>query len=141
MALERYQQGNTEGAVEIMEEGFNAFSETLGSDWYMQFASREDYKQSDFAQYMDFSDFIVDVNDYGFFLEQTGRAMEAVTVLREILLLDPDRVVVYLNLADALWRAGDTEEAESYYNKYASMMQKKGLSGDIPDRVWERVGE
>ena len=141
LALERYQQEDTEGAVEIMEEGFNTFELTLGSDWYMQFASKEDYDTSDFAKHLGFPTFIIDINDYGFFLEQAGRAEEAVVVLKQVLLLDTTRVVAYLNLADALWKTGETEEAKSNYDKYVAMMQKKGFSGKIPDRVWERVGK
>jgi len=141
VAVKRYLAGDSSGAIEIMDEGFNAFAETLGNDWYMQFASREDYEQSDFAKYMDFTDFSREISNYGFFLGVAGRTEDADAVFDYVLLVNPDEVSIYLNLADALWEYGETEEARSYYNKYALMIQNMGLSAHIPDRVWERGGK
>jgi tetratricopeptide (TPR) repeat protein len=140
-ALERYEAGDIEGAVGLMEEGFNVFADTIGNDWYMQFTSAINYARSDYSKYLSTSTFLVDINDYGFFLEQANHTAEAITVLREVLLLDPERAVAHLNLADALWKNGDNEEAKSYYNKYVAMMQKSGRSEKIPKRVLERIQE
>ena len=53
---------------------------------------------------------------------------------------DPNRVVVYLNIADCYWELNQKEKAKQNYQKYLSLMksQKKDLK-KIPKRVYERI--
>ncbi len=82
---------------------------------------------------------IVQYNNIAFYLEQSGLYKESIYVLREILKKDPNRVVAWLNLADAQWGDGKKTEAKSSYQKYISLMksQKKDLK-KIPQRVYDR---
>ncbi len=79
------------------------------------------------------------LNDIAYYLEQTGAYYESIYLLKEILKKDPNRVVAWLNLADAQWGNGEKKDAKSSYQKYISLMkyQKKDLK-KIPQRVYDR---
>lgn len=79
------------------------------------------------------------LNDVAYYLEQTGAYYESMYLLKEILKKDPNRVVAWLNLADAQWGNGEKKDAKSSYQKYISLMkyQKKDLK-KIPQRVYDR---
>jgi tetratricopeptide (TPR) repeat protein len=79
-------------------------------------------------------------NDIGYYLEQAECYEEAIYVLRKVLDQYPDRVVAYLNIADAYWGRSDTEEAGKSYRKYLELMKSQGKDlSRIPKRVYERV--
>lgn len=78
-------------------------------------------------------------NDYGFYLAQAGRPKDAVEVLSEVVDVDPNRTVAYLNLADAQYAAGETADAKSNYAEYAKRMTAAGKQGAVPPRVAERM--
>lgn len=80
------------------------------------------------------------VNDYGYFFEQTGNYQEAVTLLNSLIKKFPDRVVAYLNLADAYWGLGELPDAKLNYQKYVELMTSQGKDlNKIPPRVNERI--
>jgi len=86
------------------------------------------------------------LNDYGFFLDETGQHQEAIPILKKVVEFDSDRTVTYLNLADAMWNMyGEDpkfkEEIVGYYNTYIEQCKAKGLSDKVPERIFERVGE
>jgi tetratricopeptide (TPR) repeat protein len=81
---------------------------------------------------------VAEMNDYGFYLEETGRYAEAVDVLTSVWNVDATRAVVYLNLADAQFALGRTADARPNYARYAELMTQAGKAAKIPPRVAER---
>jgi tetratricopeptide (TPR) repeat protein len=82
----------------------------------------------------------VQYNDIGYYLEQAECYEEAIYVLGKVLEKYPDRVVAYLNIADAYWGRSDMEEAGKSYRKYLELMKSQGKDlSRIPKRVHERI--
>lgn len=77
-------------------------------------------------------------NDLGFLFEQAGHYPEAVELLQHITRKHPDRVVAYVNLADAYWALGDREQARQAYGQYHEKMTAAQKQARIPPRVLER---
>ncbi|MFI8746254.1 tetratricopeptide repeat protein [Pseudomonas sp. NPDC077186] len=77
-------------------------------------------------------------NDLGFLFEQAGHYPEAVELLKHITRKHPDRVVAYLNLADAYWALDEREQAGEAYNQYYEKMLAAQKQSRIPPRVLER---
>ena len=77
-------------------------------------------------------------NDLGFLFEQAGHYPEAVELLKHITQKHPDRVVAYLNLADAYWAMGEQEQARKAYNLYYEKMVADQKQARIPQRVIAR---
>ena len=74
-------------------------------------------------------------NDLGFLLEQSGHYQEAVVLLEHIIQQHSDRVVTYLNLADAYWALDQKESAIKAYSLYFEKMTTTGKNNMIPRRV------
>lgn len=77
-------------------------------------------------------------NDLGFLFEQAGYYPEAVELLKHITQKHPDRIVAYLNLADAYWAMGEQEKARKAYNQYYEKMVANQKQARIPQRVIAR---
>lgn len=77
-------------------------------------------------------------NDLGFLFEQAGYYLEAAELLKHITLKHPDRVVAYLNLADAYWELGKRTQAQEAYNQYYQRMTATQKQSKIPHRVISR---
>jgi hypothetical protein len=77
-------------------------------------------------------------NDLGFLFEQAGYYQEAAELLEHITLKHPDRIVAYLNLADAYWALEKKELAQQSYNQYYEKMIATGKQAKIPHRVITR---
>ena len=136
-AIKEYREGSNDSWVLIMK-AINE-SSILTHRWPFEFSSKEDYKQSNYEKFMDYKEFIVIINDYGFLMEQAGKEENAIYVLNYVLTLSPERTVAHLNLADALYKSGKSEEAKKYYSSYIELMKKDGNEKEIPARVYERV--
>lgn len=80
-------------------------------------------------------------NDLGFLFEQAGYYPEAAELLKHIPLKHPDRVVAYLNLADAYWALGKREQAQKAYNQYYERMVAAQKQSKTPHRVVSRMGD
>ncbi|WP_163004324.1 tetratricopeptide repeat protein [Pseudomonas viridiflava] len=78
-------------------------------------------------------------NDLGFLFSESGHYAEAVELLKLVVLDNPDRIVAYLNLADAYWGMEKKAEAEANYQKYADLMVATGKKVKIPERVNIRI--
>ncbi|HEY9756286.1 MAG TPA: TonB C-terminal domain-containing protein [Oculatellaceae cyanobacterium] len=85
------------------------------------------------------NDYIAPLNDYGFYLQETGKDEPAVRVFQKVVMLEPSREVVYLNLADSLWKLGRKTEAAPLYEKYKKLMKSENLSSKVPARVDEKL--
>ncbi|MGQ9705752.1 MAG: hypothetical protein ACUVWP_01945 [bacterium] len=138
-ALSSYKKGQIKNACKYYKDASKVFELTVGSDWYMNFNTKEDYINSEYNKYMKFDDFIEAINDYGFFLEQAGEVGDAIYILNAVVMLSPDRVVAHLNLGDAYLKCRNKEKARSEYLKYIKIMTEKGLIKEIPERVWINV--
>ena len=79
--------------------------------------------------------YIARLNDYAFFLQETDRDDQAVPIFREVINEDPEREVAYLNLADSLWRLGEPDEANQFYDRYRKLMIAHHLKQQVPSRV------
>lgn len=77
-------------------------------------------------------------NDLGFLFEQAGHYSEAVELLKHITRKHPDRVVAFLNLADAYWALGGRAQAKEAYGQYHEKMLAAQRQARIPPRVLER---
>lgn len=78
-------------------------------------------------------------NNLAYHLEQKKQYETSYYLLEKIVDKYPNRVVAYLNLADAYWGLDRQNKAKESYQKYLSLMksQNKDLS-KIPQRVYER---
>jgi predicted Zn-dependent protease len=79
------------------------------------------------------------LNDYGYFLQETGHHKDAIKMMTAVLKVLPDRPPVYLNLADSLWATNQRRRAKQMYAKYKELSQKDHAKS-IPVRVLERAG-
>ncbi len=109
------------------------------------------------------------LNDYGFFLEQAGYLEDSIQVLEIVKEIDENRIVVYLNLADAQFKLSQyypninsrieyQEYSRKYYDFgepaslndligqyklnygiYTNLMTKAGKQKKIPTRVFDRL--
>lgn len=83
---------------------------------------------------------VTEYNDIGYYLEQTHNYERAVFLLEKIIQQFPDRVVAYLNFADALWAQNNFDLAKSNYETYISLMKSQGKDLSlIPQRVYDRT--
>lgn len=78
-------------------------------------------------------------NDIGYYWQQAGSIDDAIWILNKVIENDPQRMVAYLNIADAYWAGGDKATAAKNYNMYAQFMTSGGKQQKIPGRVKERV--
>jgi hypothetical protein len=85
--------------------------------------------------------FVTALNDYGFYLQETGAHKEAMKIFEKIKEIDPTRLVNYLNLADSLWAVGQKEKACESYEMYSDLMHAKHIQKQVPLRVTERMKE
>ncbi|HDR9766404.1 TPA: tetratricopeptide repeat protein [Burkholderia cepacia ATCC 25416] len=81
---------------------------------------------------------ISSLNDYAYALQLVQRNDEAVSILRTVLSVAPNRAVAWLNIADSYWDMGDSQKARPAYKKYVDLMTRSGNAAKIPDRVNER---
>src|SRR5690606_28832260 len=80
------------------------------------------------------------INNQAYELEQSGNNEEAIYLLEKIIEAFPNRVVAYLNIADAYWGLAKEEEAKKNYEKYISLMKTQGKDiKRIPQRVYDRI--
>lgn len=73
-------------------------------------------------------------NDIGYVLVEAKKMEQALTILLPIKEVAPNRIPLYLNIADAYWPT-QKEIAKKYYEKYQTLMLKKDKREQIPERV------
>jgi hypothetical protein len=78
---------------------------------------------------------LADFNDIAFYLAEGGDNYNSLKIYGVLEKIAPSRIVLKLNMADALWASGEKQKARSYYRGYASAMVRAGLRGKIPSRV------
>ena len=75
----------------------------------------------------------------GFENRRKAVSQGVVAMLAHVIRREPKRVAAYLNLADALWRNGQNDQAAQYYRQYAAMMQERSGKARLPGRVYQRA--
>ncbi len=78
-------------------------------------------------------------NNIAYFLSESGYHQEAIALLEEIILLSPDRISAYINLADSLWAVKKYDKARFYYGEYIAKMKRKHMFNKVPNHVLERT--
>jgi TonB family protein len=84
---------------------------------------------------LELADYIAPLNDYGFFLQKSGRDEEAIPIFKAVINEDPTREVAYLNLADSLEKTGKSSDAGQYYRLYKQLMEQESKAILVPARV------
>jgi len=79
-------------------------------------------------------------NDIGYVLVEANKNKQALYILLPIEKISPQRLPLYLNIADAYWPS-DKEKAREYYKKYKLLMIEKNKKNLIPERVEQRIKE
>jgi len=110
-------------------------------EWFAAFTDSLDYANCDYSEYMGLGEYAMIMNDYAYYLEQTGDLDKSLIVLRKVLDLKPERMVAHLNIADVLWALGEFVEAQEHYSIYVEMMTERELTHQIPAYVQERSTE
>lgn len=133
-ALERYRAGSLPDALLLLHFGVETYAAIFG-----HWPGEPIGDSGPYAEYR-LPDWQLApiMNDYAFFLSESGNHQAAEPILRQVLQVAPDRTVAYLNLADVLWNLGRPEEARAYYRQYLERMQP--YPEQVPDRVRARAG-
>lgn len=139
-ALTEFRDGNCIRAVQLFGVAEPAFEITAHTSlWYEILQEGLRFWETGFAEFMDYDEFFIITNDYGFFLEQCDSLEMAESVLFIVTEMIPDRIVAHLNLADVYWKLGKFSEACEEYRIYLEMMNLSDLGERIPPRVFERM--
>lgn len=78
------------------------------------------------------------INNFAFYAEKYGQPIPAIIILNGIIDKQPNRIVAYLNLADAYWDVKDFGSAKNKYKKYIELMREAGKGSKIPTKVFDR---
>jgi hypothetical protein len=84
---------------------------------------------------------ITNLNDIAYFLAESGKNAEALEIYKALEKISPSRMVLKLNIADALWADDNRNEAKLYYFQYKELMIESGLIKKIPTRVFDRTNK
>ncbi|WP_409277706.1 hypothetical protein [Pseudomonas defluvii] len=77
-------------------------------------------------------------NDLGYALQEASWQASAYELFSKVERVVPERVVLKLNIADALWGLYKPSQAAGYYTAYIAAMQAAGKERLIPARAMER---
>jgi hypothetical protein len=123
-----YKQGDAKKAADTMQSAVGTLALPFVVDSYpVEGSDPQDRK------------IVGQFNDYGFYLAEAGRTKDAIAVLSDVVDVEADRTVAYLNLADAQFAAGDKVGAKTNYGEYQKRMAAAGKAAKVPPRVAERL--
>ncbi|MFJ3461138.1 ankyrin repeat domain-containing protein [Achromobacter spanius] len=87
------------------------------------------------------------LNDYGFWLAESGDTAQAERILTDVLRRDPSRTAAYLNRADARWKQREkSREQQAYYEALARedyrlyCTKRLAANETIPANIASRIG-
>lgn len=78
------------------------------------------------------------LNNYAFYMQQTGSSILAIILLRSINEKYPHRTVAKINLADSYWEVGLKKESCRLYSEYIKGMLLAGKKRLVPSRAYSR---
>ncbi|MDO9620077.1 MAG: hypothetical protein Q7J43_20620 [Pseudomonas sp.] len=81
---------------------------------------------------------VAPINNYAFYMQQTGSHILATIVFRSIYKKYPQRIVTKINLADSYWEIGFKEESCHLYGEYVKDMMLAGKKSLVPSRAYSR---
>lgn len=141
LALDLYRGGDAAAACSSMAVAVDsAYMFWSDFEWPCGYGSASGYDASRAAAFLPRGDYVESINDYGFFLLESGDPGRAAEILEGVIDVAPERAVAYLNLADALWALGRTDEARPMYAEYMQLLDADGLRDRAPSRALERGG-
>lgn len=141
LALDLYRGGDAAAACSVMAVAVDsAYMFWSEYQWPSGYGSAAGYDAGRAAVYLPRTDYVESINDYGFFLLESGHRERAVEILAGVIDVDPERAVAHLNLADALWALGRFDEARGHYSTYIDLLGGDGLTDLAPPRALERGG-
>lgn len=115
-----------------------------------RFVMQQDYREIDPGGKD--ADLLAALNDYGFWLAESGDTAQADRILTEVLRRDPSRTAAYLNRGDARWKQRDkARDQHAYYEALARedyrlyctrrLAAKDPIPGNIAARIGAALGE
>ncbi|MES3039049.1 MAG: tetratricopeptide repeat protein [Bdellovibrionota bacterium] len=149
-------------AVELFKKGKKTESSALiaktvanvdaSRDWICKIGSMEEQEDGEPAEACQnrreifFSRFVSEqpqiANDYGFFLYQNPKHLElANEVLTAVVKHYPKRAVARLNLGDALWDLGKSEDAKVHYREYLKHVPERIKNSAERQKVKQRLDQ
>ncbi len=141
-ALLSYGESDAAAAADTLGLVFEFTSKAINSkrtELNEQLSKQDAWFDSWKWQALPLSDYISALNDYGFFLQESGRLKESVKVLSLVTEISPNRAVAYLNLGDSYWKQNKKENAVKAYQLYAGLMKNSREQKQIPNRVIQRL--
>jgi hypothetical protein len=147
-ALECYRKGDPKTAVQFLRYGLQEYTAVYLQDCWDIIEQIDQLKLSDLSQtnsgwdsrnMLTPDEFINILNDYAFFMAESGAESSAEPVLLKVIELAPARAVAYINLGDVSWDLGKREAAARYYRQYLALLGNN--TGNVPGRVYQRIGE
>ena len=142
-ALEKYKSQDLAHAIPALKWGINQYlhvqlNGTVSLDNFEEVSKLFENAYSPGENYkITKTEFIRILNDYAFFLSESGDDQRAEGYLLKVIEWEPQRVVAYLNLADVSWNIGKKEQAKSYYQQYLALLGSN--TKDVPPRVYDRT--
>ncbi|KYH34633.1 tetratricopeptide repeat protein [Clostridium tepidiprofundi DSM 19306] len=140
IALRESENKNFERAFKILDYGIEQYSKV----WFecdikdVTVEELNNYNATcDPNNIISLNSFISIYNNYAYFLYKINQYKEAESILMNVIELDPNRIVAYVNLGDVEWSLGNHEQAKKYYKKYLEL--REGSIQNVPKRVFERT--
>ncbi|HAP28032.1 MAG TPA: hypothetical protein DCR74_20985, partial [Achromobacter sp.] len=110
-----------------------------------RFVMSQDYREID-PDGKD-AEMLIALNDYGFWLAESGDTAQADRILTDVLRRDPSRTAAYLNRADARWKQREkSREERAYYEALARedyrlyCTKRLAAKETIPGNIATRIG-
>jgi len=150
IALEKFKNKLLSEAIEAIEWGIHFYFQAYPysrtrTDTIFSIQNIENFSVEDLAHFylppvesLSLKEIAWYLNDYAFFLSEMNQNQKAKPILQKVIEIDPNRVVVYINIGDVCWNLGEQEKARGYYQKYIELLVKDNPR--IPIRVKERIG-
>ena len=140
-ALDLYGQGDAAAAAERLGMVFDLTAKAIDSQKSETNLAPRPENWLDAWNYMQLpvGDYVGPLNDYGFFLQQSGCLKESISVFKLVISVAPERAVSYLNMADSCWDLDKKSDAQKFYLSYLALMKGGQSAAKIPARVSQRI--
>jgi Tetratricopeptide repeat len=126
---------------EVLSPCFHTYANSKGKSSEARICLDSLVNENRLVRYSMDSKTIAQLNDAGYFLNESGNFLVALQILKKVVESAPKRTVAYLNLADVLWNVNQLEEAKAAYQQYFQMMSAAKKTSKIPSRVSERIND
>jgi hypothetical protein len=141
-ALDLYGQGDAAAAAERLGMVFDLTAKAIDSqrsETNLALSRSENWLDAWKYMQLPVGDYVGPLNDYGFFLQQSGCLKESISVFKLVISVAPERAVTYLNMADSCWDLDKKSDAQKFYLSYLALMKEGQSAAKIPARVSQRI--